>query len=209
MRTNLCWELPFQFTFCRFNIAQIVVWLARSALARLGVVSLVAVLMNLHKLYCKTSWILFDVGICSLVFCLSLVLSGFLLACLFLFSLAFRVCSFICSRFVLGGFVFVSHWRCFFVCSSYMAFSVALSVFCFSTFVSRLGVLSLCRCACLSVLGACLYVFSALRVPPAETRLTVYRRLSIEYLLNLKSLLLASSLTLHSVLSSSFTSTKV
>ena len=158
MRTNLCWELPFQFTFCRLNIAQIVVWLARSALARLGVVRLVAVSMNLHKLYCKTSWILFDVGICSLVFCLSLVLSGFLLACFSLVSLAFRVCSFICSRFVLGGFVFVSHWPWFF-CLLFVhgvlgcPFCVLLLHFCFSFGCSL--ALSLCLFVGVGCLSAC------------------------------------------------------
>ena len=85
-----------------------------------------------------------------------------------------------------GSFVLVSSWMIsslpallphFFAFSLYFVFSVALSVLCFSTFVFRLGVLSLGRCARLLVLGACLHGVAALRVPPAETRLTVYRRL--------------------------------
>ena len=145
-----------------FHIAQIVVWLARSALARLGVVRLVAVSMNLHKLHRKTFWIWFDVAICSLVFCLSLVLSRFLFACLFLFSLAFRVCSFICSRFVLGGFVFAPHWRCFLFAlrtlRSRLPFLCFASPLLFLVWVfSRFVVVLVCRCWVLVCMFSLLY----------------------------------------------------
>ena len=91
------------------------------------------------------------------MFCLSLVLSRFLFACLFLFSLAFRVCSFICSRFVLGGFFFVSHWRCFLFAlrtlRSRLPFLCFLLHFCLSFGCSL--ALSLCLFVGVGCLSAC------------------------------------------------------
>ena len=137
-------------------------WFTCSALAWRGVVRLVAVWIDFCKLSCNFFLNLVRCWNLGFVFCLRLVLSLFLLACLRLFSLAFRVFWFICSGLVLGGFVFVPHCRRIFSFSSYFVFSVALSVFAspllsLGCVFSRFVVVLVCLCWALICMVSLLY----------------------------------------------------